>query len=256
MFRDMQKGMPGSDANVYTLQVLLNKKLSPSPNLKPDGVFGEATHSAVVSFQGSVGLPQTGIVDFRTQDALNRSFSVCLVPRSIAPPELASRVRITGKKLPPKGNRILREILVTAGLTSAEVRETTRTCKDQAEIIVWYYNIHGAAEAKKTYGGGPGGTAIAIYEANSKSKSRPEVIALMTAAIQTGIAKERSQPGGQTHLMHVSDTHITFDVSIGVKATAEKTPFVKAVSSHPEVSRFLYPGSIPPDQAYHIEIPN
>ena len=36
------------------------------PSLTPDGIFGEATANSVRSFQSVFGLPQTGVVDFRT----------------------------------------------------------------------------------------------------------------------------------------------------------------------------------------------
>ena len=36
------------------------------PSLTPDGIFGEATANSVRTFQSVFGLPQTGVVDFRT----------------------------------------------------------------------------------------------------------------------------------------------------------------------------------------------
>lgn len=48
---------------VEMLQRTLNARLTPSPNLGPDGDFGPATEAAVRRFQESSGLAVTGIVD-------------------------------------------------------------------------------------------------------------------------------------------------------------------------------------------------
>ena len=36
------------------------------PSLVPDGIYGENTRNSVEKFQSVFGLPQTGVVDFRT----------------------------------------------------------------------------------------------------------------------------------------------------------------------------------------------
>ena len=36
------------------------------PRIAADGIFGERTREAVQQFQSTFGLPQTGVVDFRT----------------------------------------------------------------------------------------------------------------------------------------------------------------------------------------------
>ena len=51
----------------------LNSKLRPSPNLKPDGVFGGKTQNAVSSFQRQAGLNPDGIVGPQTQAALAKA---------------------------------------------------------------------------------------------------------------------------------------------------------------------------------------
>ena len=67
---------PGSDLTigsigpkVQQLQEHLNSIASvytAIPSLTPDGIYGEATQNAVRAFQSVFGLPQTGVVDFRT----------------------------------------------------------------------------------------------------------------------------------------------------------------------------------------------
>ncbi len=67
---------PGSDLTigstgpkVQQLQEQLNSIASiysAIPSITPDGVYGESTKDAVEAFQNVFGLPQTGVVDFRT----------------------------------------------------------------------------------------------------------------------------------------------------------------------------------------------
>lgn len=55
---------------VQNLQRTLNQRLSPSPSLSADGDFGPMTEAAVIAFQRLSGLPETGIVDSTTWQAL------------------------------------------------------------------------------------------------------------------------------------------------------------------------------------------
>lgn len=160
---------------------------------------------------------------------------------------------VTGKKLPAKAEAILKEVLQAAGLVTAEVSGTSRTVAQQAQAIVDYYNKHGQKEAKKTYGTGPGGAAIEIYEKELNVKPISEVLRLMAAVIRDELTKERLS-GGQKHLMHISDTHCAFDVA--PSSITDREAFVREACKHPKVSRFLHPGSNPPDHAFHFEIPN
>ncbi|MCA9234961.1 MAG: membrane dipeptidase [Planctomycetales bacterium] len=55
---------------VEALQRTLNARMTPSPGLSVDGDFGPATESAVIAFQRSRQLPESGIVDAATWTAL------------------------------------------------------------------------------------------------------------------------------------------------------------------------------------------
>lgn len=55
---------------VEDLQRCLNANLTPSPNLRPDGVFGSNTHRAVTTFQREKWLVVDGIVGPCTHNAL------------------------------------------------------------------------------------------------------------------------------------------------------------------------------------------
>ncbi|HMP04174.1 MAG TPA: TIGR02594 family protein [Gemmatales bacterium] len=64
----LRRGSKGPD--VKRLQQLLNEKLRPSPNLKPDGDFGPATEKAVRAFQTQARLGVDGVVGTQTWSAL------------------------------------------------------------------------------------------------------------------------------------------------------------------------------------------
>jgi hypothetical protein len=59
-----------SDGLVYSLQLTLNNRIVPSPNIAVDGDFGGETFRAVQRFQSQAGLPTTGTVDATTWQAL------------------------------------------------------------------------------------------------------------------------------------------------------------------------------------------
>ena len=57
---------------VTRLQILLNQKLTPSPNLKPDGDFGTKTYDIVKQFQKIKKLNSDGVVGNKTWTALGQ----------------------------------------------------------------------------------------------------------------------------------------------------------------------------------------
>lgn len=144
---------------------------------------------------------------------------------------------LTGHKLPPRAEEVLKQILQSAGLLTACISDVGRTFDEQAQVIVSYYKQHGAIAAKSLYGNGPGGKAIAIYESESTTKPLPEVLRHMSDAMREAIRQERLH-GGQHHLMHTSETHCVFDVA--PSSITNHAAFVQAASTHPKVSRFLH----------------
>jgi hypothetical protein len=157
--------------------------------------------------------------------------------------------------LAAKPHRILLEIMRAAHVTHATVTNAPRTFREQAEIMVKYYEKNGAKAARDTYSGGPGKAALDIYEREKPKLALASVIDLMTDAISAGIEAERAD-GGQKHLMHTSTTHYAFDVDPKTVFPAARRPqFVSSAAKHPEVSRFLHPASTPSDKVFHLEIP-
>ena len=62
--------MGSRSQQVVLLQQALNDKMFPSPNLKPDGAFGNMTKNAVMKFQQQAGITVDGIAGPQTQSRL------------------------------------------------------------------------------------------------------------------------------------------------------------------------------------------
>jgi peptidoglycan hydrolase-like protein with peptidoglycan-binding domain len=72
--KDLKRGDKGED--VFNLQSILAKDNTIYPEGIVNGVFDMATYKAVIRFQKSIGIsPQTGIVDYKTREYLNQSYS-------------------------------------------------------------------------------------------------------------------------------------------------------------------------------------
>src|SRR4051812_7025198 len=114
----LKKGVEGHGKEVKALQALLNNKLIPSPNLPVTGHFGDKTHDAVVAFQVMKGLKPDGVVGAQTWTALGQP----LPTSGNVAAGLPNEIVITGaNKISDKAQRILKEILQAAGLTSATI---------------------------------------------------------------------------------------------------------------------------------------
>jgi hypothetical protein len=68
---------------VATLQLRLNLKASPSPNLQVDGMFGPRTQAAVIAFQRQARLAPDGVVGPLTQGALAQGLSLTVANHAI-----------------------------------------------------------------------------------------------------------------------------------------------------------------------------
>jgi D-alanyl-D-alanine carboxypeptidase (penicillin-binding protein 5/6) len=83
---------------VQTLQRTLNQRLEPSPDLTTDGDFGPMTQRAVIAFQSSLGLPETGTVDSATWKALG---SLITADMPVPDPEVINANTTKRNPLPP-----------------------------------------------------------------------------------------------------------------------------------------------------------
>ena len=64
-------------AEIYELQTMLRLIAQTDgsiPSVNPDGIFGPETERAVLAFQGNMGLPPTGIVDFQTWSSITDAY--------------------------------------------------------------------------------------------------------------------------------------------------------------------------------------
>ena len=155
-------------------------------------------------------------------------------------PTPPSRPWISGVPLSARAERILKEILISAGLTAANVSSVTRTPKEQAQEM--YTNIINTSVAKQMgLYKAPGKQVIQIYVKN-QHKPKAEIIRLMT--------QEINNIGPINVSKHLDPSVYAFDVR--PFSILNKTAFVKAAKAHPEVLKIITPTS--GDPAYHIEI--
>jgi peptidoglycan hydrolase-like protein with peptidoglycan-binding domain len=72
--KDLKRGDKSED--VFNLQSILAKDNAIYPEGIINGTFDMATYKAVIRFQKSIGIsPQTGIVEYKTREYLNQSYS-------------------------------------------------------------------------------------------------------------------------------------------------------------------------------------
>lgn len=74
----VKRGSRGAD--VQRLQILLNDKLKPCPQLKPDGSFGLKTETAVKQYQTQKGLIPDGVVGPKTWAMLGQTATALPAP--------------------------------------------------------------------------------------------------------------------------------------------------------------------------------
>ncbi len=222
----LQRGSDQERAeSVRVLQELLNRRLSPSPNLKVDGVFGPATEAAVRRVQRESGREADGVVGGRTWAALLE----LSVNRNVV---VSIDALLT-----------LRAVLDRAGLASATVTSGVRTPADQARVMYDNIRQYGVDSQKKLYGPN-GDQVIDVYVAHAK-EPRDRVIALMRAKIL--------ELGPSRVSKHCSDTHDVIDVA--PSSIADRKRFEEALhwaKDQGEISHVILP---PSDPAYHIEKP-
>jgi len=223
--------------DVVTVQTLLNA-YSTRLQLKPlrvDGRCGIKTIGAITEFQKRVmAMPvPNGLVG-----PLDRTLAALMATSSAVPVLPKNPIHLTGKPVPAAADKVLKEILQAAGLTSAHVNSVERTPAGQAQAMYDLIQKHGLQYCYNLYKD-PGKKVAKVYEEN---KSQPNVIALMTAKI--------NELGPSTVSKHCSSTHYVVDIDPG--SIQNKDAFIKAVDTHKAVSTFLRP---PSDPVYHIEIP-
>lgn len=149
---------------------------------------------------------------------------------------------LTGLTLPAAAAKVLKEILKSAGISTAKVTSVSRTPAEQARVM--YENcVSKGAQFNKDMYAAAGDKVVDVYIAN-KDKQRDVVIALMLAKI--------NEVGPTKVSKHISDTHYTFDVAPSSIPATKHAKFLEAIKAHKAVSKVIPP---PTDPAFHIEIP-
>ena len=230
------KGGLNRSSDVKTVQVLLNQnigKLVPFLPLPTSGFCDSATILLIEEFQRrvmSLSSPD-GRVDPNgsTLKALGESAPV-------------GPITVTGLPLPTSALKVLKEVLKSAGISSAQVTSVSRTSADQARVMYDNCLSKGVAFNKNMYAAG-GDKVVDVFDTN-KAKPREKVIELMLAKI--------NEVGPGKVSKHISDTHYTFDVAPSSISAAKHKAFLEALNAHKAVSKVFSP---PTDPAFHIEIP-
>ncbi len=143
---------------------------------------------------------------------------------------------------------VLKEILKTAGESSAVVTSTTRTPQKQAEVM--YYNIvsQGVASQKALYGS-YGDQIIDTYvKLTGEKKTAAQIIAGMKAKID--------ELGPNNVSKHCGDPNVLQAIDISPGSITNTTAFIKAVNdaiAAGKVRKYIKAGS-PGEKAHHVEI--
>lgn len=230
------KGGINRSGDVKTVQGLLNQnigKLVPFLPLPTSGICDQATVRLIEEFQRramSIPFPD-GRVDpnGRTLKALGESTPV-------------GQITVIGKVLPAPALKVLKEVLKSAGISSAHVTSVSRTPAEQARVMYDNCLSKGVAFNKEMYAAA--GEKVVDVFADNKAKPRDTVIALMLAKI--------NEIGPGKVSKHISDTHFTFDVDPNSMPAGKRKAFLEALNAHKAVSKVIPP---PIDPAFHIEIP-
>jgi hypothetical protein len=152
----------------------------------------------------------------------------------------ADRSKVTAYSL-----GILNDILIAAGIPSAQISSTQRDPFNQARVMFANIETKGV-EAQKALYREPGHMVIDAYvQAKQEGKDRDGIIAAMEAkVIEVG-------PYNVSH--HAADPKVlnVFDVAPSSIPSSLKAAFENAVRADKRVQKFLEP---PSDPGYHLEI--
>ncbi|MDC0713994.1 hypothetical protein POL68_36350 [Stigmatella sp. ncwal1] len=143
--------------------------------------------------------------------------------------------------------KVLGEIMNTAGVNSATISSTARAPEDQARAMYDNLQAKGIASQKDLY-----------------SKFGDQVIDAYAASVDAGQTKEQTlqamvdkinelgPSNVSRHLANPSQLNVV-DIAPSSIPADKREAFQEAIRAHPEVSKFLGPAD--GDPAYHIEIP-
>ena len=139
---------------------------------------------------------------------------------------------------------VLKDILKTAGLSSALISSTARSPAQQARVMFNNIVATGVAAQKKLYAAA-GDAVIDVYVKSKAAKKSPDQI---NADMEAKII----ELGPTTVSHHAADPKVLNVFDVAPSSIGDKKAFELAVSKEKRVSKFLLP---PNDPGYHLEIP-
>jgi len=223
-------------SDVRHVQDMLNRCVSKLAPMGPVTVSGQCDSKTVLlieEFQRRV--VRTPMPDGRV-DPGGRTLALL-----IGAPTTGVEPVLLGTPLPASAAKVLRELLASAGVSSARVGSVSRAPAQQARIMYDSCVSKGAAFNKRMYARA-GDKVVDVYTAH-KDDPREAVIKRMLAKIL--------EVGPEPMSKHVNDTHYTFDVAPNSIPADKQPAFLKAIKAHPAVSNVISP---PVDATFHIEI--
>ena len=135
---------------------------------------------------------------------------------------------------------VLKDILRTAGLTSATITSGRRTPDDQTRVMYDNLQASGVVSQKALYG--PNGDAVIDVYAAQKQSGASE------AVIKAAMKQKIDQLGCSNVSNHCSTSDV-FDVA--PSSISNDSVFRTAVQNSSAVKKYIFP---PTDPAYHIEL--
>ncbi|HYG12021.1 MAG TPA: hypothetical protein VD835_18885 [Pyrinomonadaceae bacterium] len=140
--------------------------------------------------------------------------------------------------------KVLEDIMLAAGISTAVISSTSRTPADQARVMFNNIEATSVAAQKKLYAAAGDSVIDEYVKAKAAKKTPIEIKAAMEAKI---IA---IGPTKVSH--HAADPNILCVFDVAPSSIARKAAFEKAVRADKRVSKFITP---PLDPGYHLEIP-
>ncbi|MDP1707371.1 MAG: hypothetical protein Q8L30_02350 [bacterium] len=168
-----------------------------------------------------------------------------LKPAVVPPPVVGVVPEVTininsGVVISSNAVNVLKDILRSAGLTSATITSGRRTSDDQTRIMYDNIQARGVADQKALYG--PNGDAVIdVYVAQKQAGASEAVI---KAAM-----KQKIEQLGCYNVSNHCSTNDVFDVA--PSSIANDSAFRTAVQNSSAVKKKIFP---PIDPAYHIEL--
>lgn len=144
----------------------------------------------------------------------------------------------------PYSLKVLREILVSAGLKKCTISSTSRSPAEQARVMFNNLERYGVDHQMKLYARG-GQQVIQVYAARKSAGDSAQ-------QIKSAMERKIVALGPTTVSRHASDPRVLNVFDVAPSSITDRANFERAVRADKRVNLFLTP---PKDPGYHLEIP-